>query len=601
MSLPDLARYDTVTVDTETTGTSAKDRAVGMSIWLPDETGHYIRWGHEDGGNNCSRSEYVAWAQRELAGKELVFFNAPFDTRMMAYDNVMPICDVADADRLHDAGIQAPLYNELEYSFKLDRLAEKHIGERKLDDTELNEWCASHFGGKASHRQQIGNYWRAPGGMVEPYAIHDARITRRLFEFYRPKITDQSLDVIYDVERHILPMLLKMHLTGVRVDVDRARTLKQELIDKWQGLEEKWCRQSGEEKFIDSGKRFAPVFERLKLPVQKTPKGNPTFAKEVLATYDHPIAQLIRDLRKLKHYSGTFIENYILQNVDLHWLVHGEFHSVRNDRYGTVSGRFSSGGELNLQNIPKRDKFWGPLIRGLYVPLPGYRWGKIDYSQIEYRFFAHYCGGRMVQMYVDDPYIDFHQKMAELTGHERSHAKNINFAALYGAGIGQIAIMMGCDLETAREVYDEYHLRVPEVQDLTDKVVRTAAKRGHIHSWGGRRHRFPKKSRDHHAEARKALNRLCQGSAADLIKYAMRGVDQVIDWEHVICHLTVHDELDFSVSPCSTGQKMFREVKEVMEDADSMGGPQRMTVPVIADAEIGDDWGHVEAFELEAA
>jgi DNA polymerase-1 len=599
-NLPDLARYDEIDIDTETTGLTSRDRAVGLSVYLPDDKGYYIRWGHEAGGNNCTRAEFKDWANRELTGKLTGVFNAPFDLRMLAYEDVWLFSNVDDAKRLHDPGVQAVMNNELEPSFKLDALATKHCGKPKLKDSVVDEWCANAFGGKATSKAQIGNYWRAPGDVVEEYAIRDTECTRALRLHFTPIVTSLGLDPIYDVERQIIPMLLKMHMTGVRVDVDRAIELKDDLVTRWQEAQVRWCGLTGQNAFIDSAKRFLPFFEELGLPITHTEKGNPSFSKEVLADYppDEPLVRLITTLRQLKHYSGTFIDNYILKTVDQFNIIHGEFHSVRNDRYGAVSGRFSSGGELNLQNIPKRDLFWGPLIRGLFIPLLGYRWGKIDYSQIEYRFFAHYAGDRLINMYRDNPLIDFHQAMADMTGHPRAHAKNMNFAALFGAGIKRLAIMLGAPLSEAKRILEEYHELAPEVRDMAHEASRVAKRRGYITTWGGRRHRFPD-GRNRYGQSRKALNRLCQGSAADLMKYAMRAIDQVIDWEHVICHLTVHDELDFSVSPCRTGKKMFRDVKDVMEDVNGLGCAREMLVPVIADAEMGPDWGHVSGTEFE--
>jgi len=382
---PDLSRYDAYAADTETTGVSAKDRAVGISLHLPDGEEHYIRWGHEAGGNNCTRREAVEWAKAELPGKMSIWFNAFFDLRMLSYDDIWPFTDTADSDFLHDAGIAAPLHNELEESFKLDALGEKYIGEKKVDDRALNEWCADQFGGRPTTASQIKNYWRAPGDMVEPYAKGDARITWNLHHHYQPLLASESLTDLYDLERSLVPMLLKMHHYGVRVDIPKAEALQEEIKGRYGKLEYEWLTVhdvgSGEDRFIDSGQRLEPVFQRYGLPIYRnepTEKmklagliGNPTFDKDTLARYDHPVAELVREMRRLKHYSGTFLQNYILENADENSLIHGEFHSVRNDRYGTVSGRFSSGGELNLQNIPSRDEEWAPLIRGLFIPFEG--------------------------------------------------------------------------------------------------------------------------------------------------------------------------------------------------------------------------------------
>ena len=344
-----------------------------------------------------------------------------------------------------------------------------------------------------------------------------------------------------------------------------------------------------------SGKDLQRLFDANGIPYPLTEKGNPSFAKETLETLSdsHVLPGLILGLRRLATLQGTFLDSYILkQAVD--GVIHCNFNSYLDDRAGTVSGRFSSD-HPNLQNIPARDEVWAPIIRGLFVPLPGRRMLKADYSQIEYRFFAHYAGGNLRAAYVDDPDIDFHAMVAELCDMLRKPAKNINFANLYGAGVGKIAIMLGLDVDEAQPIVDEYHRRVPEVASTNKQVVGIATKRGYIRSWGGRRHRFPRHLRQKNRKAQpwKALNRLCQGSAADLIKYAMLGVSEAIDWDGTVMHLTVHDELVLSTPEGEEGVRAAARIREVMEDTTSMHAPMGdVSVPVKVDLGTGPDWGH---------
>jgi DNA polymerase I-like protein with 3'-5' exonuclease and polymerase domains len=582
MRWPDLSRYDLAAVDTETDGMGFRNRPVGLSIKTADERKTYIRWGHQGGGNNCSLSEFRRWAKKELnrSGLTLVMHNAPFDMRMLKYVGV----DL-NHSRVEDTGFVAALLNELEPSLALDELASKHAGIHKNDD-ELNLWCAEHFGGRPTRRAQAGNYWRAPGTIVAPYAIGDVDMTLALYQMLRPRLSEEDLEDVYEMETSLLPILLRMHMEGVKIDVAYAEKLKKKLEIERDDMQVKWRKLcGGKDVNFRSGDQLTPIFEAAGISTPLTKTGKKSFKKDYLEHVDHPLAQTKLKLAQLDHYINTFIDSYVLDNVDDNGFIHGEFHPLRNDSYGTVSGRFSSGGALNLQNIPARDEVWAPLIRAMYVPRSrDHQWVKADYSQIEFRYLAHYEGGRLMDAYNQQPDIDFHQMVADLTGIPRKPAKNINFGLVYGMGVALMAVKLGLPYNEARELLEEYHSRLPGVRKLYDRADRRAKKRGYIVTWGGRKRRFRRQGRSYQ-HTHKALNALLQGSAADLLKRAMIAVDQVIDWDEVRLHLTVHDELDFS-SP--KGDKRWPKlIRETMEDF-------RLNVPVKADVEIGQNWGHVK-------
>ena len=381
-----------------------------------------------------------------------------------------------------------------------------------------------------------------------------------------------------------------MHLIGVKVDVDKALRLKDNLGRELERLEREWEQEFGDVNYR-STHQLAPLFDKLDLPYNMTEAGNPSITADLLDNLDHPIAGMIQRMKKLAHYRGTFIDNYVLNNVDSNNVVHGEFHPLRNEYYGTVSGRFSSGGGLNLQNIPARDEEWAPLIRGLYVPMDEATqvWCKADYSQIEFRYLAHYAGGDIMRLYNEDPDIDFHQMCADLVGIPRGPAKNINFGIVYGMGKRLMASKLGVSMSEAEDLLAEYHSRLPVVNRLYRRADRRASQRGYIVTWGGRKRRFrARESRPGYRNTHKALNALLQGSAADLIKKAMMSVVADLDWDETPLHLTVHDELDFSAPKDPRRRAEWGEaLREKMEDFD-------LRVPVKLDMEYGPDWGHVK-------
>ena len=584
-----LDRVDRVAVDTETTGVKYEDRPVGLSISLPDGSDHYYRWGHEMGGNNCSKRDVLRWVKRELDRPGLTVFmhSAGFDLRMLGYE--MGHAHPFPRARVEETGFMAALLNELEPDLTLDGLGQRHIGMEKEGD-ELWDFCSQAFGGGTTRRAQAKNIWRAHGDVVEPYACRDSRITLGLGDDFGPLLRDEGLSEVYEMELQLIPILLKMHMVGVPVDVNKALALKEKLGRQLVRLEREWESDYGDVNF-GSTKQLAVLFDRLKIPYKTTELGNPSITKPDLEFIQHPVAAAITRMKKLKHFRGTFIDNYILKNVDPNGVIHGEFHPLRNPRYGTRSGRFSSGGGLNLQNVPANDEEWAPLIRGLYVPASRTQvWGKADYSQIEFRYLAHYAGGDLARAYNEDPDIDFHQMCAELVGIPRRPAKNINFGIVYGMGKKLMAAKLGLSLGEAAILLEEYHARLPEVSRLYNRADRRANQRGYIVTWGGRKRRFEARGRGY-ANTHKALNALLQGSAADLMKKAMIAVDDGLDWEATPMHLTVHDELDFSAPREKRARARFgRMLREKMEDF-------QLRVPVKLDIEWGEDWGHVKPAE----
>ncbi len=588
ITLPDFSGFQRIGVDTETTGLSAKDVPVGASFYTPDKKKYYLRWGHEEGGNNCTLVQFVRWARTQFKNpnKEYVFHNAVFDLRMLAAVGVNMV------GKFHDSAVMAALLNEYEPDFSLGGLGTKYLGRTKSDQA-LNEYCAKRFGGKATRDAQAGNYWRASGDVVEEYAQDDPELCFLLAEFFQPQIESLKLTEVYDIECNVIPVLVKMFQAGVKIDIKKAKETKVELLDEFETMNKEWGRIYGVDYTVK--KDLVALFDKEGIPYPRTKIGNPSITKDVLEALEHPIGDHLRGMRQMKHYSGTFIENYLLKNADGNGVIHPQFHQVKSSFGGTITGRFSSSGGLNAQNIPARDERWAPVIRGLFVPwTEDHQWMKCDYSQIEYRFFAHYAEGQLLQAYIDDPYIDFHDMVAAMTGLKRKDAKNINFGILYGMGVAKTALKLGVSLAVAKKLLQAYNKRVPEAKALYTAAMNRANKRGYIRTWGGRISRFQRvPGKRAFMGTHKALNKLLQGSAADMIKKAMIAVAPALDWEDNIMHLTVHDELDFSTLKGDAGLRFARDIKSIMQDFD-------VSVPIICEPEFGPDWGHTEKVDLAA-
>lgn len=631
LTLPQLRGPQVIGLDTETTGLSPRHRPVGLSFATPAGSG-YLSWGagDPDGAtgpalmNNCDLATAKAWVEAEVdqAGNDIVFHNATFDLRMLAYHGIF-----FKRARLHDTQGMAVLLNEHRPHLSLDGLGEE-LGLGRKADGPLHEWMARHLRDekgrflKPARRACAPHYWRVPVGVLTEYAEHDAVLTRRLYEALTPQLGPAGVSAIYAMEMELLPVLLRMHLVGVRVDVERAEVVKRRLTRAHAELEERWRAAWGDRSY-SSPDDLREVLDQLGISYPLTPKTRkPQVNKDFLAGLDHPVGAQIRSLRQLRYYRDVVIDSYVLSNLRAGGdRLYPEFHPLKSDKYGTVTGRLSSGGDLNAQNLPARDEVWSPALRGIFVPLePGATWWRLDYSQIEYRFFAHYAGelararakfgrgtGRsaMEEAYLADPLIDFHQWVADTAGIKRKRAKNVNFCRLYGGGIKKIALTAGCSYDEAAEFVAAYDAKIPEAKFLSDDLTSVAQRRGFVRTWAGRYCRFITEG-EHAAKYKQdqprhpgryamtytALNKVLQGSAADLIKRAMIAIDKEIDYETTVMSLTVHDELDGSfigVDPATEGAKLQTIMQDVARTPSWTGSVMR--VPVIADLELGPNWG----------
>jgi DNA polymerase I-like protein with 3'-5' exonuclease and polymerase domains len=328
-------------------------------------------------------------------------------------------------------------------------------------------------------------------------------------------------------------------------------------------------------------------------------RGNPRFDKKTLSRYDNPLATKILECRHIKTLLSLFIHPYPELMVDDR--LHCQFNQLKSDNYGTVSGRFSSSNP-NLQQVSAKKEedivestssiLNGQVIRKLFLPEEGCKWIKYDWSQIEYRLIAHYAIGEGADLirkrYTEDANTDYHDEMGKLTGIEdRKIVKTLNFGAAYGMGIEKMSETYGWNLEEAKAIYYMYHSRVPFVKETSNRVALKAKKMGFIKTILGRRAHLKSSSK-----AYVMFNRLIQGSAADLMKLAMvQGYKSGI-FNTLYPHLTVHDEMDISEPEIKEGREASKEFKNIMENC------VKLKVPIIAEMEIGENWGELEKVKI---
>lgn len=578
---------------------------VGISVGTEDGRRWYFPMRHEVGGGNMDAEQVLRWAKDELTrpGQTKVGANLLYDCEWLASEGV----DITNGDpKFKDVQWQEALIDENAKSYSLETLGQKYLGEGKTSN-ELYQWCASAYGGVADGKQRA-NIYRAPASLVGPYAEGDCDLPLRIARMQQARLESEELLGVADLENALIPMLLAMRRRGVRVDREAGNSLSEELAQQLEHM-----RAQFNDIDIWSAASIAAACDVAGAPYLRTAKGNPSFTSAWLAAQEHPFLTAVNKMRRIDKLRGTFIDGHALGHL-VNGRVHAQFHPLRGDDNGTVSGRFSSS-LPNLQNIPSRDDELAPLIRGLFLPDEGQRWVRFDWSQIEYRLLVHYARGGGADgaraQYRDDPTTDFHRMVSELTGIDRKPAKNINFGLVYGMGVKKMAASLGRSEEATRALFEQYHKTLPFVKETFDAASQMAGQRGYTRTLLGRRRRFElwePRQWDKDAEAcgkeaataawgnsirraytHKALNSILQGGAADIMKKAMVDI-----WNAGICNVlgaplvTVHDELGWSAAHTREADEALRECGRIMETCVTL------RVPLRAEREEGPNWGNLE-------
>jgi len=597
---PDLSKYDEISIDLETKdpdlkimgsgSVTSKGHIVGIAVAVHDWAGYYpIR--HE-GGGNMDHGMVTRWFQDVLNTPAIkIFHNAMYDVCFLRAERFKI------EGKIVDTMIAGSLVDENRFRYDLGSLGRDYVGVGK-NEAVLAE-TAKQWG-----IDPKSEMYKLPAMYVGEYAEQDAVLTLKLWQEMKKEIMSQDLEDIFNLETELFPCLVDMRFLGVRVDTEGAHELKKKLL-----AEEKAClqivkKQTGVDTQIWAARSIAQVFQKLNLPFDRTEKTNsPSFTKNFLQNHPHPMVQKIARAREINKAHTTFIDTIIKHEHK--GRIYAEINQLRSDNGGTVTGRFSYSNP-NLQQIPARNKELGPMIRSLFIPEHNCKWGVFDYSQQEPRLVVHYAA--LQNMYsvgdVLDAYnegdADFHKIVADMADIPREQAKTINLGLFYGMGKNKLQAELGVNKEKADELFRQYHSRVPFVKQLMDSVMARAQDRGKVRTLLGRLCRFHlwepnqfgiHKALSHEAALAehgpgikraytyKALNKLIQGSAADMTKKSMLDLYK----EGIVPHIQIHDELDISVE----NDKQAKLIKEVMESAVDLEIPNKV------DYESGKNWGDI--------
>lgn len=560
---------------------------LGVSLATDDGYAEYVNIGHR-GIAAEERAANIAFVSDVAAlNVPKVGANFMYDIDWMENWDGMGIKIRGD---LHDVQVAEPLLDEYAASFSLDTLAKKYLGEGKKKEIPA-EICERN-GWKGDFRAHL---WKMRYEDVREYAIGDARQPIDILKKQIEELHKQDLYELYRIEMGLYPLLLRMRKNGVRVDVDQREASRAQLQEEVNKIQDELFAEYGAFNW-NSSAQIAEVFDSIGLEYPRSAEtGNPSITKDFLEECEHPIAQKLNRGRTAQKIISTFINGAFTEHC-VDGRVHCTFKPVKRDDGGTVSGRFSSS-DPNLQAIPSRDEEFSRLCRSILIPEPDCDWGKIDYSQIEYRFIAHYARGERAEeireKYRTDPKTDYHQLVMDWTGVDRFTAKRLNFGMAYFMGPPSMARKFHYTLEEARALQNRYMENVPFMGPTRSAVVDVGKGRGYIKTILGRRARVSPKMKAMKKEY-VLFNRLIQGSAADLLKKAMKDSWDAGVYEYLTPHITVHDELGVSVPRTRAAREAYRELKRIMETAIAL------KVPAVADAELGASWGTtVEIFDTE--
>ncbi|WAJ70313.1 DNA polymerase I [Catenovulum adriaticum] len=583
--LAKLQSAELIAFDTETTSLNyMQAEIVGVSFAVEAGEAAYVPVAHdyEDAPTQLDRD----WVLNQLKplledpNKAIVGQNLKYDKHVLAnYD--IDLKGIA-----HDSMIESYVYNSVGTRHDMDSLALKYLGHKNISFEEIAGKGAKQLTFNQIHLDTAA-----------PYAAEDADITLQLHQkLWDLLAKDEKLKTVYQtIELPLIPVLSKIEQNGVLIDSYQLSKQSEDILIRLAKLEEQAHEIAGEKFNLSSTKQLQKIlFEQLNHPViKKTPKGAPSTAEEVLQelALDYPLPKVIIEYRGLAKLKSTYTDKLPLMVANKTGRVHTSYHQAV-----TATGRLSST-DPNLQNIPIRNEE-GRKVRKAFVAQDGYKIVAADYSQIELRIMAHLSGDEgLLTAFSEGRDIHkataaevFNTDLDKVSSEQRRSAKAINFGLIYGMSAFGLSRQLGIPRGEAQKYMELYFERYPGVLKYMESTRAFAEEHGYVETIFGRRLQLPDiKARNgavRKAAERAAINAPMQGTAADIIKYAMIQVDQWITEQNnqdVIMVMQVHDELVFEIK-ASAVESAQAKIQQIMQDA------AKLKVPLLVEAGVGENW-----------
>jgi len=644
----DLNGIDTVAIDIETYDPNLKTKGLGAIrkdgficgiAVATDNDLAYFPLRHSDTDISFERIDKI-WQvlnDKIFQNKKItkVFHNAMYDVCWIRAVTGMMI-----KGRIVDTMIAASVIDENRFKYSLDALSKDYLNEEKYK-YDLQQKTLEWSGGTV--KDPMTNMHKLPASIVKEYAKQDVNLTYKLWKLFDKKIDEvlytkddgeqKTCRQIFELETKLFLCLVDMKFKGVRIDVAKAilfgRHLKKRRDQIIKAIESITTIKVD----IWAAASIKKLLDHLHIKDYKvTPKSKmPQLPKDYLRTHNNKCLRMIAKAREYDKAVNTFIDG-LLEYVHED-RIHADINQIRSDTGGTVTGRFSMSNP-NLQQIPAKG-YIGGKMRELFIPEDGCEWGSFDYSQQEPRIVVHYAiklglpGTESLQDEFDRDDADFHQIVADMANISRKQAKTINLGLFYGMGKIKLQRELGLDQRQAKELFNEYHSRVPFVRQLSQELIAFAKENKLLFTlhdrfcrfdrwettnkeWNPETNRFnevPLYTKEQAMEAfkaemldkykenkidanymdyfdryytpaftYKALNRLIQGSAADMTKKAMVDLHD----KGIIPHIQIHDELCFSIKDHEP-----ELIKNVMEQTIPLEVKNKV------DFESGPNWGTI--------
>ena len=417
---------------------------------------------------------------------------------------------------------------------------------------------------------------------------------------------------VYELECKLIPILLRMKKVGIRFDQKRAGELIEKVAAKEQEVEKKLFDIYGiTGEMINSPKQLGVRMNEMGIesPV-RTKTGNQSWAEGALVRIHHPVTPLIFEYKNYHAILSKFLLGSLSKSV-VNGRIHCTFLPMLREEGGTVTGRFSCR-DPNLQQIPARNKGHGEDfsqdMRSLFLPEEGMMLAAMDYSQIEAVLLAHFAQGQQAEWFRNQMRAgaDLHNIVMGMTGITyRPVVKTFNYGCIYGMGwqtameknyvlFEKLASGEGKDIESfTKEIYYNYHNKFPVVKDTMAWAQDVARTYGYVDTMGGRRLHKPTPQYDPvtgkiNDYLYKMLNKLIQGTAADILKQALITADEAGIYDVLTLHLLVHDEQVNSVPFTKEGTEAAVELQHIMGNVYK----EQLLVPIKAECELGPNWGY---------
>ena len=460
--------------------------------------------------------------------------------------------------------------------------------------------------------------WADPVGreMMKKYNLQDCIATFNLFKAQEKLI--EPLHNVYEMECKLVPILLDMKKRGIRVDEKRMAELAAKVQEKADEQERKLIDMYGVTgEMISSGKKLGARLNEIGIhsPI-KTATGAESWAEGALERIHHPVIPMIQEYKNYNSILNKYLRGSLSRTV-INGRIHCTFLPMLRDKEsgmgggGTVTGRFSCKAP-NLQQIPARNKGHGQDfsqdMRSLFLPEEGKMIAALDYSQIEAVLLGHYAQGQQAAWFREQlrAGADLHNIVMGMTGITyRPVVKTFNYGCIYGMGwktameknytlFEKLAAEEGLDIETfTKDVYYNYHKKFPVIKDTMEWCQNIAKAQGYIDTMGGRRQHKPKPAYDP-ATGKindfiyKMLNKLIQGTAADILKTALINAYEAGIYDVLDLHLLVHDEQVVSTPFTKEGCEATVELQQIMASVYK----DQLLVPIKAECELGPNWGY---------